>query len=62
MTLADLYRYSSETQCFAVHAESNITKTLYRGLMDDCPQDLLEQEVNYFRATDWDCVLVELCI
>lgn len=64
MTLADLYRYSNPNQQFTVHAESEqeTDKQVYIGDLDDCPHDLLEQEVNFFKATDWNCVFVEICI
>lgn len=64
MTLGDLYCYASQPQQFVVLAEGecDTTKALYKGELDDCPSDLLEQVVCSFRATDWNCLLVELCI
>ena len=59
MTVRDLYIYSNDEQTFIIFKEG-VTKSCFKGSLEDCPTELIDRLVYKFRAIDFNTIEVIL--
>lgn len=60
MTIRDLFLYSDDKQEFILFEDVNKTKICFKGLLEDCPIELIERLVYQYRANDFNIIEVVL--
>ena len=59
MTVRDLYTYSNDEQIFIIFIEG-LTKSCFKGKLEDCPTELIDRLVYEFRAIEFNTIEVIL--